>query len=199
MSERRIPAGRRLAVAASMGLPCGQISGWPSISSRRASTRGEMAPCRRIASSSDSAQPSPTTLLRSHSTSACRRKIASAAARPAVVRWRSRPPSMWSTRPSATSRRNISLAACPVTPRWRATPAAVTFEEPSPAPAHDAQGEQVLLGGGGQIALVLTTGHGLRIRDRVPRRRSSVDSARRPARAAATRARRRRRCPRPRR
>ena len=75
------PGGRRLAVAASIGLPCGQVSGWPSSSSRRASTRGEMAPWRRIASSSDSAQPRPTTLVSSHSMRACRRKIASAAAR----------------------------------------------------------------------------------------------------------------------
>ena len=70
------PAGRRRAVSASIGLPCGQVSGWPSISSRRASTRGEMAPWRRIASSSDSAQPRPTTEVSSHSSSACRRKIA---------------------------------------------------------------------------------------------------------------------------
>ena len=69
------PAGRRRAVSASIGLPCGQVSGCPSISSRRASTRGEIAPWRRIASSSDSAQPSPTTEVSSHSSSAWRRKM----------------------------------------------------------------------------------------------------------------------------
>ena len=71
-----MPAGRRRAVAASIGLPCGHVSGWPSISSRRASTRGEIAPWRRAASSSDSAQPSPTTAVSSHSSRAWRRKIA---------------------------------------------------------------------------------------------------------------------------
>ena len=68
-----------------IGFPCGQVAGWPSSSSRRASTRGEIAPWSRPASSSDSAQPRPTTSIRSHSRSAWRRKIASAAARPASV------------------------------------------------------------------------------------------------------------------
>ena len=133
ISDSRTPRGRRFAVAASIGLPCGQISGWPSISSRRASTRGEIATWSRIASSSDSAQPSPTTLVSSHSSRAWRRKIASATARPALVSRSSRPPSC-STSPSAVSRRNISLAAWVVTPRWRAIPAAVA-RGPSSFPA----------------------------------------------------------------
>src|SRR4051812_16195850 len=78
-----------------------------------------MAPWRRIASSSDSAQPSPITEVSSHSSNAWRRKMPSAVARPAGVRCKSRPPA-WATRPSATRRRNISLAAWVVTPSWRA-------------------------------------------------------------------------------
>ena len=165
------------AVAASIGLPCGQVSGWPSISSRRASTRGEMAPCRRIASSSDSAQPSPTTLVSSHSSSACRRKIASAAARPAVVSCRSR-----RRRRARRGRRRRAggTSRWPpgvVTPRWRATRAAVTFGAVAGAGA-DAQREQVLLGGGGQVALVLASGHGAQDTGPGPMRRP----AQRPAR-----------------
>ena len=65
------------------------------------------------------------TEVSSHSSRACRRKIPSAAVRPAGVRWRSRP-SAWATSPSATSLRNISLAAWVVTPMFRAIWAAVT-------------------------------------------------------------------------
>ena len=151
--SRRVGGGRSRHRS---GLPCGQVSGCPSISSSRASTRGEIAPWRRIASSSDSAQPSPMTEVSSHSSSACRRKMPSAAARPAGVRWRSRP-SACATSPSATSRRNISLAACVVTPRWRAICAAVT--RPCVVGAdQDAQGEQVLLSRGGQVALIVSCG-----------------------------------------
>ena len=43
------------------GCRAGTSPGWPRSSSRRASTRGEIAPWRRAASTSDSAQPRPTT------------------------------------------------------------------------------------------------------------------------------------------
>ncbi len=67
-----------------------------------------------------------STVVSSHSSRAWRRKMPSAAARPAGVRCSSRPSEM-DTRPSATSRRNISLAACVDTPTCRATWAAVTL------------------------------------------------------------------------
>ena len=86
---------------------------------------------------------SPTTEVSSHSSSAWRRKIASAAARPAVVRTSPRPVA-GSTRPSAASRRHISLAAwvghADVAPE-------LGGRRDAAVGAHHAQREQVLLGG----------------------------------------------------
>ena len=115
------------------------------------------------------------TEVSSHSSSACRRKMPSAAVRPAGVRWRSRP-SAWATSPSATSRRNISLAAWVVTPRWRAIWAAVTRLGVVGAD-EDAQGEEVLLGSGRQVARIVASRHRVRIRDLLVTRRCA---ARRP-------------------
>jgi hypothetical protein len=72
-------------------------------------------------------RPAETDELESHSRRAWRRKMPSAAARPAEVRCSSRAPA-WATSPSAARRLNISLAACVVTPRRRPTCDAVTRE-----------------------------------------------------------------------
>ena len=130
-SDSGMPAGRRRAVSRSIGLPWGQVSGWPRSSSSFDSTRGDSAPWSRIASTSLSAQVSPTTEVRSHSSSACRRKIASAAARPEAVSDRPRPVA-GSTRPSAASLRHISLAAWVVTPTWRPSCAVVATRPSEP-------------------------------------------------------------------
>ena len=95
-----------------------------------ASTRGETDPWRRPASSSDSAQPSPMTAVSSHSRSEWRRKIVSAASRPAGVSDSSRP-SAARTRPSAVNRASISEAACGETWRLRARTDACVVVSPS--------------------------------------------------------------------
>ena len=146
------------------GCRAGRSRGWPSISSSRASTRGEIAPWRRIASSSDSAQPSPMTEVSSHSSSAWRRKIA-------VGRGPTGAASGARSRPSA----------------WRDEPVG---DEPAEHLAGGLGGDAEVagdLGGGhppassepaitrrasryswaavGQVALVVAAGHDLRIRD----------------------------------
>ena len=156
ISLRGMPDGRWRAIAAFIGLPCGQVVGWPRRSSMAASTRGEMALWSRIASSSDSAQPSPTTLVSSHSIRAWRWKMVSAASQPAGVRARARS-GRTTTSPSADRRLTISEAAWTDTCMRRASDAVIGAV---PEPSIERKCQEVDLRGFGRwVVCVVLPGH----------------------------------------
>ena len=118
---------------------------------RRASTRpaararpGGASPRRR------SPPTKPDDGVSSHSRSAWRRKIRPRPRGPRVVSTRPRPVG-GSRSPSEASRRHISLAACVDTPTWRPSCAVVATR---PCRPHDAEREEVLLGGGRDVRTV---------------------------------------------
>ena len=126
------------------------------------STRGEMAPCRRIASSSDSAQPRPMTRVSSHSMQGVAMEDR-VGGRQAGRGQRQRALRTHRRRARRDCRRaTISEAAWSIRAIRRARAAVIVGVRP---PVHRAQGQQVRLGGLGDARVRRAAGssrHGMR-------------------------------------